>query len=155
MTLEIKIALDDLSDGKVIALLQKHRQEMLKHSPSESVHALDIDAMKAPNLTFWVASVNGMVAGCGALKQLDNEHAELKSMKVSDEFVGKGVGRALLSFLLTEARKQSYQRLSLETGVMDAFIPARTLYQSVGFIECAPFDDYTYDEHSVCMTLAI
>jgi len=121
MTLEIKIALDDLSDGKVIALLQKHRQEMLKHS----------------------------------LKQLDNEHAELKSMKVSDEFVGKGVGRALLSFLLTEARKQSYQRLSLETGVMDAFIPARTLYQSVGFIECAPFDDYTYDEHSVCMTLAI
>ncbi len=155
MAMEIEITLDDLSDGKVVALLHEHRQEMLKHSPPESVHALDIDAMKAPNLIFWVALVGGTMAGCGALKQLDKKHAELKSMKVSDEFLGTGVGRALLSFLLIEAKNRGYQRLSLETGVMDVFIPARTLYQSVGFTECAPFGDYTFDEHSVCMTLTL
>jgi len=155
MTAEIKIALDDLRDGSVIKLLQAHRREMLKHSPPESVHALDIEAMKAPTLTFWVASINGVVAGCAALKHLDSTHVELKSMKVSDEFLGRGVGRALLGYLLAEAKRQSYQRLSLETGVMDAFIPARTLYQSVGFTECSPFDNYVYDKHSVCMSLEI
>lgn len=152
---KIHIAVDDLSDGKVVQLLQSHRQEMLKHSPPGSVHALDVDAMHAPELTFWSASVGSAIAACGALKQLSDDHAELKSMKASDEFVGQGIGRALLLHLLSQAKRLGYTRVSLETGTMDAFLPARSLYQSAGFENCEPFSDYVYDRHSVCMTLVI
>jgi len=155
MKLKIKIQLDDLSDGKVIALLQEHRREMLKHSPPESVHALDVDAMHASNLTFWSASTNDGLIACAALKQLDSTHAELKSMKVADAFVGQGVGRSLFNYLLGQAKNRGYNRLSLETGTMKVFEPARTLYESVGFRPCPVFADYVYDPLSVCMTLEL
>ena len=155
MVAEIKIRRDDLSDGCAISLLQAHRQEMLKHSPAESVHALDIDAIPSASLLFWSAIVNGSIVGCGALKHLDDTHAELKSMKVSDAFVGYGVGRALLTHLLLEAKDRGYKRLSLEAGTMPVFIPARSLYESVGFVPCAPFDGYFYDPNSLCMSLEI
>lgn len=155
MIQKIDIAVDDLSDGKVIQLLQLHLNEMFKHSPPESVHALDVEAMHAPGLTFWSASIADSIAACGALKQLDEHHAELKSMKASDAFVGKGVGRALLAHLLEQAKQRGYTRISLETGTMDAFLPARTLYESVGFKKCAPFGDYVNDQYSVCMALEI
>lgn len=148
---------DDLSDGQVIELLELHRLEMLKHSPPENVHALDLDAMRSPNLTFWGACIPNQpkVIACGALKHLDSRHAELKSMKVSDAYIGKGLGRLMLNHLIDAATQQGYQRLSLETGTMDAFIPARGLYKSKGFVECRPFADYFDDPHSVCMTLSL
>ena len=152
---KIGIEVDDLSDGSVIQLLELHRQEMFKHSPPESVHALDLEAMHAPALTFWKAVVGDTIAACGALKQLDDHHAELKSMKTADAFLGRGVGRALLSHLLQEAKRRGYKRISLETGTMNAFLPARSLYESVGFKKCAPFSDYVNDEFSVCMSLSI
>ncbi len=146
---------DDLSDGQVIELLELHRFEMLKHSPPENVHALDVGAMRSPNLTFWSARTTSecKIIACGALKHLGSSHAEIKSMKVSDAYVGKGLGRLMLNHLVDAATKRGYQRLSLETGTMDAFIPARELYKSRGFVECRPFADYFDDPHSVCMTL--
>jgi putative acetyltransferase len=155
MSLDVEITRDDLSDGRVISLLQEHRQEMLKHSPLDSVHALDVAAMHALNLSFWSATINDSMAGCVGLKQLDSTHAELKSMKVSDAFVGKGVGRALLDHVLLQAKQLGCKRLSLETGSMRVFIPARSLYESVGFVLCSPFDGYVYDSNSVCMSLEI
>ena len=152
---DINIRVDDLSDGQVINLLQEHRKEMLKHSPPEHVHALDVNAMKQPTLTFWRADWGQRIAGCAAFKQLDDTHAELKSMKVTDAVKGRGVGRLLLNHMLSVAKQRGYQRVSLETGTMDAFMPARTLYHSVGFEICEPFDKYVYDKHSVCMSLKI
>jgi len=152
-----KLHEDDLSDGQVIRLLERHRLEMLKHSPPENVHALDLDAMRSPDLTFWslrTLSEDAVVA-CGALKHLDASHAELKSMKVADGFIGKGLGRLVLNHLIAVAIERAYQNLSLETGTMDAFIPARTLYASHGFVECQPFANYFEDPHSMCMTLAL
>ena len=149
-----EISVDDLSDGEVIHLLELHLLEMHKHSPAESVHALDVDAMHAANLTFWRADDSqGLLAGCAALKGLGDAHVELKSMKVADAFRGQGLGRILMEYLINHAREHGIKRMSLETGSMDAFIPARTLYQSVGFKECAPFANYKVDVNSVCMSL--
>jgi len=155
MISDLEIAIDDLSDGRVIALLQEHRKEMLKHSPPGSVHALDVDAMYVPSIRFWSAVSSGSIVGCAAIKRLDDTHAEVKSMKVVDAYIGQGVGRLLLMHLLSEAKQYGYKRLSLETGTMDVFIPARTLYKSIGFTECQPFDNYVFDKHSVYMSLEI
>lgn len=153
----VEIFEDDLSDGQLIELLELHRQEMLKHSPPENVHALDLDAMRSSDLTFWSArNTNELgIIACGAIKHLDTSHAELKSMKVSDAYVGNGVGRLMLDHLVEAATKRGYQCLSLETGTMDAFIPARRLYESRGFVACPPFADYFVDPHSMCMSLAL
>lgn len=152
---ELTIKVDNLRDGQVIGLLEQHRLEMFKHSPPENVHALDVEAMNAPDLVFWSARMNNLIVGCAALKQLDQGHAEVKSMKVSEAFVGKGVGRALLNQLILEASQRGCSRLSLETGPMEAFVPARRLYESVGFENCPPFNGYAFSEHSVCMTLKL
>lgn len=152
---QVELHQDDLSDGQVIRLLEAHRLEMLKHSPPESVHALDIDAMRSQDLTFWSVRIqiaNDVIA-CGALKHLDAHHAELKSMKVADPYLGKGLGRLMLNHLIQNAEELGYRRLNLETGTMDAFIAARGLYESIGFVECKPFADYFDDPLSICMTL--
>lgn len=128
---------------------------MLKHSPAESLHALDVDAISSASSLFWSAIVNGSVVECGALKHLDNTHAELKSMKASDAFVGHGVGQALLTHLFLEAKGCGYKRLSLETGTMPIFITARSLHESMWFVHCAPFDGYFYDPNSVSESLEI
>ena len=148
---------DDLSDGKVIQLLEQHRQEMLKHSPPENVHALDVDQLRTPEMTFWSAWVcDGSIrefAGCGGLKDLGNGHAELKSMKTDQNHLRKGVAQALLSEILASAKySKGFTRISLETGTQEVFKPAHTLYQRNGFDECEPFGGYPDVDISVCMT---
>ena len=146
------IAIDDLSGAQVQRLLQEHLHAMTALSPAESVHALDIDALRAPEITFWTATDGAELLGCGALKQLDPRHAEVKSMRTAPAHLRKGVACAILGHLIAEARRRRYARLSLETGSASAFEPARRLYASNGFKLCAPFEGYVLDLHSVFMT---
>jgi len=143
------IKIDNLDGAQVKQLLQEHHEDMLKHSPPESVHALDLSSLKQPEVTFWTAWINGQLAGCGALKKLDDKHAELKSMRTSQQFLRKGVAGNLLKQMLAIAEEQSYEKVSLETGTMEAFVPAQKLYKSFGFRECKPFADYQEDPYSM------
>ena len=151
----IEVRLDDLSSGHVIDLLNEHRREMFKHSPPESVHALDHAALHSPAITFWSAWLARDFAGCGALKMIDSTHAEIKSMKTASNFGRKGVGSSVLIRILEFAKLQGYQRVSLETGTAEAFIAARYLYEKFGFSVCGPFADYFKDPNSVFMTLEL
>ena len=146
------IKVDDLSGPEVAALLQEHLDDMHRHSPPESVHALDLDKLRQPEITFWTVRSGDKLAGCGALKELDPTHGEIKSMRTSYEFRGKGAGKFVLRHILDEARARGYKRLSLETGSMAAFDPARSLYKSHGFEYCGPFAEYTLDPNSAFMT---
>ncbi len=134
------------------SLLLAHRQEMLGLSPAESVHALDLEALRRPGLSFWSLWSGDRIMGCGALKELDPRHGELKSMRTAPAFLRQGVARRILEHLIAVARERGYTRLSLETGTHPAFDPARRLYEAFGFTECPPFGDYGEDPHSVCMT---
>ena len=124
-------------------------------SPPESVHALDIDGLRRPDVTFWSAWLGQEIAGCGALKRLDAQRGELKSMRVADAFLGRGVGRAMLEFLIERARAMGMTSLWLETGSTLSFTPALRLYESAGFVRCGPFAEYTDDPFSVFMTRPI
>jgi putative acetyltransferase len=123
------------------------------HSPPESVHALDLDGLRAPDITFWSVWSDRTLVGCGALRQLSSEHGEIKSMHTVADHRGKGVAAALLTHILGEARSRRYRRVSLETGTMEGFAPARALYTRFGFRPCPPFGAYREDPNSVCMTL--
>ena len=125
---------------------------MHQHSPPESVHALPLEALQRPEITFWTVWDEGELLGCGALKQLDSEHGEIKSMRTCSRHLREGVATALLAHALDEARRRGYVRLSLETGSMAAFAPARQLYERFGFTCCGPFGDYIEDPNSVFMT---
>jgi len=125
------------------------------HSPPESRHALNIDGLRKPEITFWTAWEDDELLGCGALKELDALHGEIKSMKTASHHLRKGVSKAILYHIISEARSRGYERLSLETGSMAAFIPARKLYESFGFQYCNPFSDYNEDKNSVFMTKEI
>ena len=151
----MNIKIDDLRGAAIHQLLQEHLQSMALHSPPESVHALDIEALRKPEVTFWTAWEGDELLGCGALKQLDPEHAEIKSMRTASSHLRKGVAKAVLNHLLQEARNRRYCRLSLETGSMQAFEPAHKLYAGFGFTYCQPFADYIDDPHSVFMTRAL
>lgn len=151
----IEIRRDDLSDGKLIKLLELHRQQMFEHSPAESVHALDVGAMTHPDVRFFSAIKNGHFVACGALKHHHDKLVEIKSMKTIDQFLRQGIAKAMLSYLIDEARSRGYKSVCLETGTMNAFIAARNLYASAGFISCEPFADYFADPHSVCMMLEL
>ncbi|WP_243838807.1 GNAT family N-acetyltransferase [Aeromicrobium yanjiei] len=146
---------DDLSGPEVVALLEQHLAEMASHTPAESVHALPIDRLSGPDVTFWSVWSGGRLAGCGALKELDPTHAEIKSMRVTDEFRRQGVGEVVLLHLLDVARRRGYARVSLETGSNPPFEAARRLYARHGFVECEPFADYVPDPWSVFMTLQL
>lgn len=148
----MKIKIDNLEGAKVKKLLQEHHDEMLKHSPVESVHALDLSSLKASNITFWTAWIDDELAGFCALKRLNDHHAELKSMRTSSRFLRKGVAAELLDHLLLAARKSNYTRVSLETGTTDAFLPAQKLYKNFGFIVCKPFSSYQDDPYSMFLT---
>lgn len=148
----MQVRLDDLTGPEIRALLEEHLRNMARLSPPESVHALDIDALRKPGITFWTAWSGNELLGCGALKQLNPVHGEVKSMRTSSAHRRKGVARALLSHIIEEARSRSYARLSLETGSVQAFEPARRLYLSSGFSCCPPFADYVDDPNSVFMT---
>ena len=125
---------------------------MTLHSPPESIHALDLDGLRRPEVTFWSVWQNAELMGCGAIKELDSRHGEIKSMRTVSSHLRKGVAATLIRHMLDEARRRSYRRLSLETGSMEAFAPARTLYAKFGFTPCAPFADYVEDPYSVFMT---
>jgi putative acetyltransferase len=146
------IRVDDLSGPEIAALLAEHLRSMYLHSPPESVHALGIAQLRAPDITMWTAWEDGELLGCAALKELDREHGEIKSMRTSSRHLRKGVATALLRHLLAEAKRRSYRRLSLETGSMAAFAPARELYARFGFQPCGSFADYVEDPNSVFMT---
>jgi putative acetyltransferase len=152
MRLTPTFILDDLTGEPTRALVRRHLAGMHEHSPPESVHALDVDRLRAPGVTFWSAWVGETIAGCGALKQLGDARGEIKSMRVADAFLGRGVGRAILAHLIAEARARGMRSLWLETGSAPAFLPALRLYESVGFRVCAPFDEYVEDPFSVFMT---
>ncbi|MCL4167081.1 UNVERIFIED_CONTAM: hypothetical protein GTU68_009831, partial [Idotea baltica] len=146
---------DDLSGSEIAALLEAHLTFCRAESPPGSVHALDIHGLRASDIIFWSAFVEGSLVGCIALHGLDTEHAEIKSMHTAAAARGLGIGRALVEHLLSEARGMGYTRLSLETGTMESFRPARELYQGYGFTPCPPFAQYFEDPHSVCMTRQI
>ncbi len=153
--MQIAIREDDPSRPVVADLLTTHLDTMAQHSPPESVHALDLSGLQAPDVTFWAAWHGSDLLGCGALKELDGRHGEIKSMHTAEAFRGNGVGARILEHMLAEARRRSYDRLSLETGSMEAFAPARALYARYGFSYCDPFADYRGDPHSVFMTLEL
>ncbi len=119
------------------------------------MHALDIDALRQPDITFWSAWQDGALVGCGALKQLSTTHGEIKSMRTPAAVRRKGAGRAILSHIIAVAKGRGYGRLSLETGSQDNFVPARRLYESYGFSYCDPFGDYVPDSNSMFMTLRL
>lgn len=142
----------DLADPRIIDLLSEHLRDMARHSPPESIHALDLDGLRRPDISFWTVWDGEALLGCGALKQLDVAHGEIKSMRTAEAHRRKGVAATMLRHLLDEAARRSYRTLSLETGSMMAFEPARRLYASFGFAYCAPFADYIDDPNSVFMT---
>lgn len=149
------IVLGDLTDPRVLRLLADHLADMHATSPPESVHALDVSGLRHPAVTFWALTEGDAVLGCVALKQLDAEHGELKSMRADAAARGRGLGRLLLQHVVAEARARGYRRLSLETGAEDFFAPARALYTGSGFTETEPFADYRLDPNSVFLTLEL
>lgn len=151
----MQIALDPLTSPEIAAFLQAHLDQMHATSPAESVHALDLAGLRAPGLRFWSAYDGGELVGCAALKALDDDHAELKSMRTAPHRVREGIAGRLLGFVLDEARTAGFGRVSLETGSQDFFAPARALYARHGFAECGPFADYRLDPNSVFMTRAL
>jgi putative acetyltransferase len=148
----MEIRLGGLDDPAVIRLLEEHLQSMAMHSPPESIHALDLAGLKRPEITFWSAWEEGELLGCAALKELEARHGEIKSMRTAAAHLRKGVARRLLVYIILEARRRGYERLSLETGSMDAFAAARQLYARFGFEPCEPFAEYVLDPYSVFMT---
>ena len=149
----MRIETDDLTRPEVLALLNEHLSNMYELSPPESVHALDVSKLKGPDITFWsVWGDDGRLVGCGALKQLSATHGEVKSMRTPAARRRQGAGRAVLEHIVGVARERGYERLSLETGSSDAFLPALRLYETFGFTRCGPFGNYREDPHSVFMT---
>jgi len=151
----VNIRVGGLESPEVIRLLQLHLQSMTLHSPPESIHALDLDALRQPETTFWSVWQDAGLMGCGAIKELDSRHGEIKSMRTVSAHLRKGVATRLMRHILEESRRRSYERLSLETGSVEAFAPARSLYARFGFEPCGPFADYVEDPYSVFMTREI
>ena len=151
----MKIEIDDLSRPAIHALLEEHLRNMHELGPPESVHALDLDKLRRPEITFWSAWDGDLLLGCGALMALDARHGEVKSMRTPAAHRRTGAGRALLMHIIETARARGYERLSLETGSVAAFEPAHRLYESAGFVRTGPFGDYVEDVNSVFMTLAL
>lgn len=147
--MEIKI--DDLSGSEIAEFLKDHIKEMKSVSPPESKHALDLAGLRKPEITFWTVWDDSRLIGCGAMKELDASHAEIKSMRTATAYRGKGIASMLLQHILNEAKLRGYRRISLETGSMPFFQPARNLYEKYGFKNCAPFATYKEDPNSIFM----
>ena len=152
---EGEISLDDPRTADVRALLEQHLALMRATSPPQDVHALDLDGLLDPAVTCFSFRRDGELLAVGALKQLDGQHAELKSMHTARAARGRGVARALLEHLVGVARARGCGRVSLETGTQDAFAPARSLYAGAGFRPCGPFGSYRPSPSSTFMTLAL
>ena len=148
-----KIKLDDLSGKDIFCLLEEHMQDMRATSPIESVHALDLEALKEPTVQFWTIWDDQALAGCGALKKINEQHAEIKSMRTSSHYKKQGVASNMLMHIIEQAKESGFSRLSLETGSMDYFLAAHGLYLKHGFEFCGPFADYQDDPNSKFMSL--
>jgi putative acetyltransferase len=151
----MRIELDDLSRPQIHALLNEHLRNMYELSPPESVHALDLERLRSPEISFWTAWDGTQLIGCGALKELDALHGEIKSMRTPATLRRRGAGRALLDHIIAVARARGYRRVSLETGSTADFLPAQRLYKSAGFSYCGPFGEYRADPNSAFMTLQL
>ncbi|EJF4090543.1 GNAT family N-acetyltransferase [Vibrio parahaemolyticus] len=151
----MRIEIDDLERPQVLALLEEHLQDMYATSPPKSVHALDVSKLKLPSITFWTGWDGEQLLGCVAISQLEDGHAELKSMRTTPSARKQGVASRLLNHVIEQAKHQGIQRLSLETGSMAFFEPAHRLYEKHGFVYCEPFGDYQPDPNSRFMTLAL
>ena len=148
----MQIQVDPLTGPEIAGLLREHLADMQRHSPPESIHALDLDKLRRPEVTFWSAWADGVLLGCAAVKQLDPGHGEVKSMRTAAAHQRKGVAHGLMEHVLIQAKLRGYRRLSLETGSPEVFAPARSLYARFGFQLCGPFADYVEDPYSVFMT---
>lgn len=151
MTIDIRP--DDLSGPEMAELIAIHAGTMLAASPPESCHFLPIDGLRQPSVSVWSMWEDGALIGCGALKALGAAGGEIKSMHTRESQRGRGLGRLMLEHIMGVARSRGYPALWLETGSMDAFIPARRLYEAYGFTHCGPFGDYAEDPSSVFMHL--
>jgi putative acetyltransferase len=148
----VEIVVDDLSGPRIAAFLDEHVQQMRAITPPESKFALDLDALRAPEITFWSVWDGDDLVGCAALKRLDGGHAELKSMRTAPARLRSGIASTLLAHVIAEARGCGFTRLSLETGTHEFFAPARKLYEKFGFEYCEPFADYQPSAHNTFMT---
>jgi putative acetyltransferase len=151
----LQIREDDLRGPEIAALLRAHLANSDQHSPPESIHALDLDGLRAPEITFWTVWDATTLLGSGALKELDPSHGEIKSMHTAEHARRRGVGRMVLQHIIDESGRRGYERLSLETGSMEAYAPARALYARHGFVPCEPFANYRLDPYSAYMTLEL
>ena len=149
----VTIIADDLSGEAIRELVAIHLSGMHANSPACKVHALPVEKLRQPGVTFYSAWVGDVLAGMGAIRELDATHGELKSMRVASDWLGKKIGEAMLLHLLSAARQRGYQRVSLETGRGPAFEPALGLYRKHGFVNCEAFADYVLDDFSQCLTL--
>ena len=150
--MKIDIRIDDLSREESQSIVREHMAGMLANTPIESVHALPLDKLRQPNITFWTAWIESELCGCGALQTLDALHGEVKTMRTRAKFLRKGVAQAVLSHIINYASETGIKRLSLETGSSEVFLAARAMYLKNGFGICGPFGDYKLDPHSVFMT---
>jgi putative acetyltransferase len=148
---QLQIREDDLMGHAIAHFLQEHLDEMYEITPPESVHALDLDALRVPEITFWSVWEGDELVGCGALKELDAASGEIKSMRTARTYRGRGIGSTILKHIIREAEQRDYKYLNLETGSMAEFAPARTLYTRHGFEYRGPFADYIEDPNSVFM----
>ena len=143
----------NFDNSKVNDLLKKHFVELRSVSPAGSTHVLDIDGLKDPSIKFWSLWEDNKLIGCGALKFLEKNHGEFKSIRVADEFKKKGIGERIINHLIEEAKKLKILKLSIETGAGDFFLPARNLFSKFGFKKCPPFAHYKEDTNSCYYSL--
>lgn len=151
----VHLRVDDLAGEEVQHLLTEHVAEMRRISPPDAAFALDLEGLRAPDMTVWSAWIGDTVVGCCAMRQLDGPAGEIKSMRTAGEYRGHGVGAYMLRHLISTARSRGYPRLFLETGSTDAFRDARAFYARHGFVACGPFGDYAGHPHSAFMTLEL
>lgn len=150
--IDLRIREDDLTGEEIARFLGEHLEEMVAITPPGSVHALDLEALRAPDITFWSAWSGKELLGCGALKELDAKTGEIKSMRTAEMHRGRRVASRILEHIIEEATRRGYDRLHLETGALPAFAPARAFYEHHGFEYRGPFGDYNEDPNSVFMT---
>jgi putative acetyltransferase len=151
----VNIHPDDLSHPAVRSLLEHHLREAHLNSPEDSVFALDLSELSNPAVSVWTAWSGGELLGIGALKALDGDACELKSMRTAPGHERQGIGKAMLQHLLSEAWARGYKRVLLETGANEAFAPARAMYEAAGFEPCQPFGEYKLTDFNRCYALAL
>lgn len=151
----LAISRADFDDPALADFLQQHLDDMATVSPADSCHALDLAELKRPAVRVWAAYDDGSLVGTAALAGLEPGHEELKSMRTAPLRRGAGVATQLLQHVLGDARARNVTRISLETGSMEFFVPARALYAKHGFVVCRPFGGYVEDPHSTFMTLSL